>query len=697
MKFDLKKKTQGFKKLSVEAWDVFIEKIVRKPKSRKDVVLRDVFWVSLGLFLVFSWIKTTSPIVIKPFLSPVIFLTSIFAVLFLIKDESLNQGLSKINNFLFYGLLLFLAIINLLHTSFSKDLLLGSLYPINLTPFIVKNIVPSLLILTIISGFFVFKKTNTNKEKRASKRNKWGYLVILILLIAIGFGLRVYKLDYLSPTRDEYFHLNAAKHMLTNGYFNYERAKIMTYSTFWSWKFFNNNESSIFWARLIPVIFGTVSIPLIYYLTKTISNRKVALISAAFLTFSPFHIGMSRYIREYILFFNILILELIVILNYINYVRRENKITKKLLRKSVTFVLFLAVFIGFYFADWLSTYIINVGVVLIILGVSFILIVFRKRGEIIKKIKSIHSKKQIVRIVLFLVLSISITWGVFKEIILNNEHFRFHNFNVSWFNVFFQPASGKQLFYQGIFPLYALLLLFFISLVRTKKSFLKLIITISFWLLLVFFTLFFDRYNDARYIFTIQLFFTILFSISIFMFFSIFQKNIITKIILIFFLLSVFSPISTTKSLINEKNGQKNKKQDLIHRDTFLLMKKLENLGFEPGRTAMVSPNYLFTYFYDFSFDNKKGSGKDVGTGGLYELFPCDKSFEKKITKIISQNKTGFFVTDKNRNYHWAPQEIRGKTGCVPTEDTKFGNYELQYLTDVGEMRGFSIFKWEIK
>ena len=100
----------------------------------------------------------------------------------------------------------------------------------------------------------------------------WWYSVGLILIVLMGFGLRIYNLDFLCPQWDEYNHLVGAKRWMLEGDFNYNRAAFLTYIVGFLFKL--NNGTSLFLARFPIVIFGVLSIVAIYFLGKKI-NKKI--------------------------------------------------------------------------------------------------------------------------------------------------------------------------------------------------------------------------------------------------------------------------------------------------------------------------------------------------------------------------------------------------------------------------------------
>lgn len=130
-------------------------------------------------------------------------------------------------------------------------------------------------------------------------------IFLLLFIILAGIYLRVYNLDKPSFWVDELDFVYAAKSMsevgrpLLNSGYPYSRAPLVTYSLMASFKLFGISEFS---ARLPVAIFGVLSIPLLYLIGRSFFGKRVGLLAALFLTFSPLAIGLSRTCRMYSLF-----------------------------------------------------------------------------------------------------------------------------------------------------------------------------------------------------------------------------------------------------------------------------------------------------------------------------------------------------------------------------------------------------------
>ena len=112
-------------------------------------------------------------------------------------------------------------------------------------------------------------------------KNNVKYLVILFL---IGFILRAIVASNLAPNADEMLHAPHAINFINSG-----KLQIMDQDPIWffltdlSYKIFGIN---MFAARFLAVLFGALSILILYSIIKMLYNKKLAIISSIILTFS---------------------------------------------------------------------------------------------------------------------------------------------------------------------------------------------------------------------------------------------------------------------------------------------------------------------------------------------------------------------------------------------------------------------------
>lgn len=130
--------------------------------------------------------------------------------------------------------------------------------------------------------------------------------IILILILAIGIFLRIYRIDD-NPSGffcDEASIGYNAYSLITTGHdewdqkwpiffksFGEYKSPIMTYSAIPFVAVLGLNEFSV---RLTSVFWGVIGVYAIYFLGQTIYNKKIGLLSALFLSISPWHIHFSR-------------------------------------------------------------------------------------------------------------------------------------------------------------------------------------------------------------------------------------------------------------------------------------------------------------------------------------------------------------------------------------------------------------------
>ena len=134
------------------------------------------------------------------------------------------------------------------------------------------------------------------------KRLKKGNIFLLFLILSLGFFLRLYNLGSWGFWYDEVDSIFSGKFLIWH---NILEVSIYTH---WPglfpfllmrlWKYLGDGE---FILRLLPLIFGILSIFAIYKIGGLLFNIKTGLISAFILCVSPFHIYYSQELRHYTL------------------------------------------------------------------------------------------------------------------------------------------------------------------------------------------------------------------------------------------------------------------------------------------------------------------------------------------------------------------------------------------------------------
>ncbi len=137
-------------------------------------------------------------------------------------------------------------------------------------------------------------------------RKKRCISLLLLTFIIIGFILRIYDLTSRPFLADEGISTMAAIDISKTGY----PPIVPGGGTYWRSVFHTSSmagffllfEISVFFARLPSVIFGTLTILLIYFFGKELKNWKVGLISAFLLSINYLAIDLSREARMYATF-----------------------------------------------------------------------------------------------------------------------------------------------------------------------------------------------------------------------------------------------------------------------------------------------------------------------------------------------------------------------------------------------------------
>jgi len=147
---------------------------------------------------------------------------------------------------------------------------------------------------------------STEIQLDRQKRIKFLITTLIVSFIVIsGFGIRLINLSAPGFGTDEPLHVFAAKSIMENGKPElpsgelYNRALLYTKLVALSFKFFGVNE---FAARLPSVIFGTLTIVLLFFIGKNYFGTRVGLISAFMVAFIPYQIAWSRECRMYTMF-----------------------------------------------------------------------------------------------------------------------------------------------------------------------------------------------------------------------------------------------------------------------------------------------------------------------------------------------------------------------------------------------------------
>jgi uncharacterized membrane protein len=125
------------------------------------------------------------------------------------------------------------------------------------------------------------------------------YLQLLLLLLLLGAILRLFQLGSASLWLDEATTLNNARRSLLEIWNFLSMSEFTPPLFFWmehTMLTFGEGETVL---RLVPALFGIVTIPVFYLIGVEFLDRRAGILAAALLTFSPFAIFYSQEARAY--------------------------------------------------------------------------------------------------------------------------------------------------------------------------------------------------------------------------------------------------------------------------------------------------------------------------------------------------------------------------------------------------------------
>lgn len=325
----------------------------------------------------------------------------------------------------------------------------------------------------------------------------WIYMVLLLVIVLVGFGLRVKDLGASNFYEDEYQHISTAYGFLLTGEFVrynfmtesfggiYDRAWPFTWKIAESIRWFGFSE----WAARIPsLIFGTILIPLSYGFGRFVTDRKiVGLLLAVVVAFSGSMINLSQYARMYVVF-----LPVFILLSYLVFKGLEGQCPWQLEKIPVLrwivhhfdFDYRYLIVAGVFFA---YSYLIHENTLLIGMGVFLFAIIMAASA---REQKYINLSGLILSMLVVIIIGYLLgLGGIFRKL--------------NWIDLF---ASTKMAYFDYLFNyplgmiisgfLLAILLLFII---RTKNRALLYYFTLTLTAL-VFFAFYSARYASFMYI-----------------------------------------------------------------------------------------------------------------------------------------------------------------------------------------------------
>lgn len=138
------------------------------------------------------------------------------------------------------------------------------------------------------------------KQRSSQHPTSTVFYLSTLFIIAIGFGLRLYKLGSESLWFDELLQLDIAQGPLAGILPQLPRhtAVPLDYLISHFWLLLGRQDD---WVRLPAVVFGTLTLPVAYQLGRRLLGRRDGLLLMALLSLSPFHVHYSQETRPYAL------------------------------------------------------------------------------------------------------------------------------------------------------------------------------------------------------------------------------------------------------------------------------------------------------------------------------------------------------------------------------------------------------------
>ncbi len=511
---------------------------------------------------------------------------------------------------------------------------------------------PVRLIILMATGLFGTMAVYLNRHRdeqrfqqdlqTPSRLPQWSVFLLLTVIFGVALYFRWLYLDMIDTFRDEDHHITGARTLLTAGYFEYQRAKLVTYSTAlfaWLGHAVDFHEY-MHWGRIPGTILGALAAIPIYFLGKRISQGTG--IFAAFLwAMSPWAIGVSRNIREHTYYVFIILLFMLLFLTLIEKIVHYKKGDLGYIIGSS--ILVFALLVYSFFIDRFSTLKVS-GAIFATLTGTYVLTHGKAILDLIKRNK----------ILLFLGV------GGFAGFLVLINRVKFIGLNnttdIRWTDAFL--FSGAQLpvhWWQADNPdmyfVYFLILMALFGGIRFRKN-MSVAYTFSFILIASAFYFFFTRYFTPRYIFYNLSFFVLSIAASIYFIFR-FGKNISNRFLrwgfqglCAIFLLVIFNPQNTYLSLAEPQYAQNdfalkttgefhNEKRQLLFFLNQFEKEKIEN------EYTIISSIYEQLLYHNYDIEC------------IHKYKYKDRRRKKDVDKIVQDSKSGLMILDFHRNQKW--------------------------------------------
>jgi len=556
-----------------------------------------------------------------------------------------------------------------------------------------------LLVRFFVLGNATIKKINLVVRDQSSvniiknwffQEEKW-YLTILGFIFILSFMVRVWNLGFLSPARDEFTHLVAAKRWAEEGVFNYVRGWEMTYLVGFLFKIFHTSSLAV--ARSVPVFFGSLTTITIYLLGARM-NKETGLISAFLWAFSPFAVGLSQYVREYSIYVFLMTLSAWYLFYFLDNIKEIKFSFDGFLKVIILFLPVLYVF--------LPEVSMTFKAIFLIYGCSiFIYSVFHWKGLLTRfGVRSLLLKKIGLILILILIFFLSI-WSYLP--------FESRPFN-TFFNAQIPEGSwiASQWFLGSHIPSWFLIILFFMPLVlfyqrRDLLSYYSIFLA-SFFIFSFLLKLVTQDPFGSRMAFYVLPFYILIYAVSIYCFIYFIawarRRSFLLSLSLVLFLLVLFNPFLSLNLIANEKNGVIDLKQGTPHPDILKVVDILDRSGFRPENPIITTHDSFLPYYYHYDFIKYPSRSKwslirfKYHNGKLRYDYPVNVYLLKKerlangfktIIKIINNSDKGWIVVEKSI----------GDNKKLILKILSSTDREIEFLGKVKGTPDFYVYRWE--
>jgi hypothetical protein len=381
--------------------------------------------------------------------------------------------------------------------------------------------ISQLFVLVIVSWFMILDFAterslfgiigNSFEEKISIDRGSWWSSLfiqscIVLSVVTLAFFIRIHDIGGLPPYPDEYSHLIAARGMVAeNTLPEYTRSFFIV--TFPVYLLFELLEPSVQIARVVPVVFSSITIVPLYIILRQI-NIRTAILGILLYCTNPWVIGIGRTVREYAVFPFYSAILFLLLYALVNKFPEQYRVTeiKDIIREDQTIpVLLLTLSVPILYIilvesmlNWSS----SAMTVLFLYPAAYICFILRS------DLSHYKTKKTFV-----LLTSLGIVLGLISIHIVPNLS-TIPSYSKVPFNLFISNSDQQWFSQTNQSLIVAFLLLSIIYALSSKKVILQLL-SMTFTFEFYIFGFHFGRYYRPRYGFFIQLWYIAIVTIGI--------------------------------------------------------------------------------------------------------------------------------------------------------------------------------------